>query len=97
MTKTLVSEELLFTTTDVFGRMVRTTRRYWQKIKEEKHTELTAEPGDVVKVISHPDEVYRSVQDPFIAIYYKKQRDDTSLVVLVKFVGEAGFGEKLWP
>lgn len=105
----LVSEDILFTIHDVFGRTIRTTKRYWQKIKEEKHTELSAEPTEVIDALTHPDEVYRSVQDPYIALYYKKIQEGY-LIVLVKFVGEAGFvvtcyqttktkrkGERLWP
>ena len=109
MANDLVREDLLFTVRDVFGRIVRTTKRYWQKIKEEKHTELTAGPDDIVEALVRPDEVYRSVQDPYIALYYKKV-DEGYLVILVKFVGDAGFvvtcyqttktkrkGDKLWP
>lgn len=109
MVNDLIVDDILFTVRDVFGRTVRTTKRYWKKIKEEKHAELTAEPNDVINALTNPDEVYRSVQDPYIVLYYKKV-EDGYLVALAKFVGEMGFvvtcyqttktkrkGEKLWP
>lgn len=109
MNKTILSADILFETQDVFGKTVRTTKGYWLKIKQEKHAELTIEYDDVIVALQHPDEVYRSIQDEYISLYYKKIMG-RHLVVLVKFVDEVGFvvtcyqttktkrkGEQLWP
>jgi hypothetical protein len=109
MTKVVLTTDILFEIRDVFGNAVRTTRGYWQKIKQEKHTELTVGSEGVIATLQHPDEVYKSIQDDYISLYNKKI-GTKDLVVLVKFVDDAGFvvtcyqtskikrkGEKLWP
>ncbi|MEK7577565.1 MAG: hypothetical protein AAB492_03030 [Patescibacteria group bacterium] len=102
-------QDVLFEVSDYSGVMVRTTLGYWKKIKTEKHKELTVEYDIVMQVIQTPDEVYRSVQDEFIKLFYRKIQDKY-LVVVIKYIGNTGFvvtcyetiktkrkGEKIWP
>lgn len=109
MTRTIKEEILLFDVSDVFGQRVRTTKVYWEKITELKHTELVTTIGQVTDTLRHPDEVYRSVQDEYIKIFYKRF-NGKYLVVLVKYLQEQGFvvtcyqttkdkrkGTNLWP
>lgn len=105
----IVSSDILFEVQDYAGIPVRTTYSYWQKIRTEKHKELNIEYTVVMETIRHPDEVYQSVQDAFIKLFYRKFEDKYA-VVLVKYLGTVGFvvtcyqtvktkrkGEKLWP
>lgn len=107
--QSIVSGDVLFEITDIFGLSIRTTNAYWQKITKEKHRELHVDITNVIAALQKPDEVYKSVQDDFINIYYK-QMNENFLVVVVKFVNECGFvitcyqtsktkrkGEQLWP
>jgi len=102
-------EDTLFDITDIFGKHVRTTREYWMKIKKDKHQELIFEKQEAVDTLVKPDEVYRSVRDEYIKLFYKKFAT-TTLVVVVKYLNGDGFvvtayqtskvkrkGEKLWP
>ena len=99
----------MFEVSDYSGVMVRTTRGYWRKITTEKHKELTVGYEAVMQVIQKPDQVYRSVQDEFIKLFYRKILDKY-LVVVVKYIGNTGFvvtcyetiktkrkGEIIWP
>lgn len=110
MTKFLVDNTLLFSVTDIFGKKVRTTKNYWDRIKTDKHRELTADHTEVMKTIQKPDEVYQSVQDPYISLFYKNLSGGITLVVVLKYLNGDGFvvtvyettkvkrkGEKLWP
>ena len=99
----------LFEVEDVFGRKVRTSPDYWRKIKEEKHKELKFGIKETLATLKKPDEVYRSVRDSYIYLYFKKFAEKF-LVAAVKWLGKEGFvvtvyqttkhkrkGEKLWP
>lgn len=109
MDQNIVQESILFSVTDVFRNTVRTTKEYWQKIKTSKHQELTLDYPDCIKALETPDEVYQSVQDPYISLFYKRVNDKT-LVVVVKYLNDDGFvvtayqtsktkrkGKRLWP
>ena len=99
----------LFETVDVFGKRIRTTKSYWEKIKKEKHKELRFDITEIIKTIARPDEVYKSVRDEFIHIHYKKYKQET-LVAVIKHLNGDGFlitayqtskikrkGDKIWP
>ncbi len=100
---------VLFETKDIFGKNIRTTKDYWKKIFLIKHKELVIGKKEVVETIQMPDEVRKSVQDPFIYLFYKSF-DKNYLVVVVKYLNHHGFivtiyqttklkrkGEKIWP
>ena len=110
MEKRLVALRKLFEVEDVFGRKVRTTEHYWRKIKEEKHKELEFGVREVIATLKQPDEVYQSVRDEYIYLYFKGFDEGKCLIVAVKRIEERGFvvtvyqtskpkrkGEKLWP
>ena len=101
--------DLLFEVKDIFGKYIRTTKTYWDKIFLIKHKELEVSQAEVIDLLQNPDEVRKSVQDPFINLYYKNL-DEKSLVVVVKYLNNHGFvitiyetsklkrkGEKIWP
>ena len=105
----IVDQNLLFEIDDIFGKKIRLTKSYWDKIKTEKHKELKFNYKEVINTVIKPDEVYLSVRDKYIRLFYKKI-DKTTLVVLVKYLNGDGFvvtvyqttkvkrkGEKLWP
>lgn len=105
----ILLENILFEVEDVFAKKVRTTKNYWQKIKTDKHRELKFEFKDVIKTLQFPDEVYLSVRDKYIRLFFR-DFDEEILVVLVKYFNDHGFvvtvyqttkvkrkGEKLWP
>lgn len=107
--KALTAVDVILETTCVLGKKIRTSRRYWEKIKREKHTELIYNLKDVAQTLTKADEIYRSLKDPDIYLYYKKLNRHT-LVVVVKSLNESGFiatvfqtkkpkkkGEKVWP
>lgn len=58
MVTDILLENILFEVEDVFGKKVRTTKTYWQKIKTDKHRELKFEFRDVIRTLQIPDEVY---------------------------------------
>lgn len=101
--------DLLFEVKDIFGKHIRTTKAYWGKIFLIKHKELEVSQAEVMDLLQNPDEVRKSVQDPFICLYYKNL-DKKYLVVVVKYLNSHGFvitiyktsklkrkGEKIWP
>ncbi|EKE15245.1 MAG: hypothetical protein ACD_12C00109G0007 [uncultured bacterium] len=101
--------DLLFEVKDIFGKYIRTTKTYWDKIFLIKHKELEVSQTEVIDLLQNPDEVRKSVQDPFICLYYKNL-DEKTLVVVVKYLNSHGFvitiyrtsklkrkGEKIWP
>jgi len=107
--KSIEKTEILFETKDIFGKNVRTTKSYWQKIFLIKHKEVKASQDTIIKSLQKPDEVRRSVQDSFIRLFYK-QLAKSFLVVVVKYLNGDGFvvtiykttkvkrkGVKLWP
>jgi len=107
--KTLIKSNLFFEAKDIFGKTIRTTKDYWKKIFLIKHKELNISQLAAIKVLESPDEVRKSVQDPFIYLYYKTI-DKKSLVIVVKYLNNHGFivtiyktskikrkGEKIWP
>ena len=109
MATKIIKQAILFEVEDYSGIPVRTNETYWKKIKTEKHKELSVEKDAVIRTIQHPDDVYKSVQDEFIRLFYRKINGNT-LVVVVKYINNTGFvvtcyeisnvkrkGEKLWP
>lgn len=109
MKKSIEISRILFEVNDVFSKRVRTTIEYWSKIKQDKHRELSMSHFDVIATLQCPDDVYLSVKDPYIRIFYK-QYGTMTLVVLVKYLNGNGFvvtvyqttkvkrkGEKIWP
>jgi len=107
--KNIVSVDQLFEVTDVLGKIIRTSKQYWEKIKTEKHQELKYGVREVRQVLQKPDSVFRSVKDDTIALYRKKMDGDI-LIAVSKHLNGNGFvvtvyqtkkvidkGEKLWP
>lgn len=107
--KNIVSADQLFEVTDVFGKIIRTSKQYWEKIKTEKHQELKYGVREVGQALRKPDSVFRSVKDETIALYRKQMNGDI-LIVVAKHLNGSGFvvtvyqtkkvldkGEKLWP
>lgn len=101
--------KVIFEEKDIFGKYIRTTKDYWQKIFLIKHKELKVSKDEVIEVIKNPDEVRESIQDPFIYLFYKKI-NKKYLVVVIKYLNNHGFvvtiyqitkfkrkGEKIWP
>lgn len=110
MTKKIVEYNLLFEVEDVFGRKIRTTKDYWQKIKTLKHIELQYGIKEVKKTLKNPDEVRISVMDATILLYAKEVEKYDILIVAVKVLNGDGFlvtayqtkeykkkGELVWP
>ena len=110
MKKSLVSKDILFEVRDVFGRNIRTTKSYWKKIKEVKHTELRFGVSEIEKTLTGPDEVRQSVTDQTIFLFAKSIEEYVILIVAVKVLNGDGFlvtvyqtkeykkkGELLWP
>lgn len=91
MRKNIVVSDFLFEVTDVLGRKIRTTKNYWKKIKEIKHTELHFGITEVKKTLIHPDEVRQSVTDPTIFLFAKKVEKYDILIVAVKTLNGEGF------
>lgn len=100
---------ILFEVKDVFGKLVRTSKVYWNKIFLIKHKELSINIDQVIKTMKNPDEVRLSIQDKYIFLFYKKHKENY-LVVVVKYLNNHGFvvtiyktsktkrkGEKIWP
>lgn len=110
MGKKIVPEDLLFEVRDVLGRKIRSTKSYWKKIKEVKHTELRFGIPEVKKTLKHPDEVRISITDKTILLYAQAQDQYDILIVAVKVLNGDGFlvtayqtkeykkkGELIWP
>ena len=109
MKQGIVAVNQLFEVTDVFGKRIRSSKQYWEKIRTEKHQELKYGIGEIKLALQKPDSVFRSVKDGTILLYRKKINDDI-LIVVVKHLNGSGFlvtvyqtkkviekGEKLWP
>ena len=61
--KNIVFADQLFEVTDVFGKRIRTSKQYWEKIKTEKHQELKFGVREVEQALQKPDSVFRSIKD----------------------------------
>lgn len=107
---TLIKTDIYFEVKDIFGKRVRTSKIYWQKILHIKHTELKLKKSEVIITLERPDEVRVSIKDPFIYLFYRQISKFRFLVVVVKYLNGDGFivtiyktlklqrkGEKLWP
>lgn len=110
MAKELLPKDLLFELKDILGRKIRTTKSYWKKIKEVKHTELHFGVTEVKKTLRSADEVRQSVTDQTILLFAKKVKKYDILIVAVKILNGEGFlvtayqtkiykkkGELVWP
>lgn len=84
------SQEILFEVKDAFGVHVRTTKNYWDKILRDKHTELKTTKYEVMETIHAPNEVFQSIQDPYIKLFYKRFKN-LYLVIVVKYIDSQGF------
>lgn len=107
----ITPENILFSTDDIFGVRVRTTKSYFQKIISLKHTELEVAIDEIVFTLQKPDEVWMSVQDGTIKLYHRKRDNNRTLVIVVKYLTiDEGFlvtmyetsnphrkGKKVWP
>lgn len=91
MVKTLVSQDILFEVKEVLGRKIRTTKTYWEQIKNIKHRELRYGTKEVKGVLRSPDEVRKSVTDETIFLYAKKIYRYDILMVAVKVLNGDGF------
>lgn len=91
MKKIITSSEILFEVRDVFGKKIRTTQNYWNKIKEEKHTELIYGISEVIETLIKPDIVLKSLVDSTIVIFRKKIKENETLVVAAKHIDGEGF------
>ena len=90
MKQSMVSADQLFEVTDVFGKRIRTTKQYWEKIRTEKHRELKFGIKEVERVLQKPDSVVRSVKDETISLYRKRIGSDI-LIVVAKHLNGNGF------
>lgn len=110
MSKQLVSGDVLFEISDILGRKIRTTKTYWKKIREVKHTELKLGIAEIKKTLKNPDEVRKSVTDATILLYAQRQEKYDILIVAVKVLNGEGFlvtayqtkqykkkGDLVWP
>lgn len=91
MKKTVELVDILFEVRDILGRKIRTTKTYWKKIKEVKHTELKFGIPEVKKTLKNPDEVRQSVMDTTILLYARRQEKYDILIVAVKVLNGDGF------
>src|SRR3989338_4827374 len=105
----IVKHETLFEVKDIFGTTIRTSKPYWESIKNIKHQDLQFTTKEVIATLQKPDQVYLSVKDEFILLFYKTY-PTTTLVVVVKYLNQRGFiitvyktsktkhkGKQLWP
>lgn len=109
MIKAVTSQDILFEIKDVFGRNIRTTKTYWKRIKEIKHTELHFGIREVKKTLTKPSEVRENVTDSTIFLFAMKS-EKYVIIVAVKTLNGDGFivtvyqtehykkkGKLLWP
>lgn len=72
-------------------RKSKSTKSYWKKIKEVKHTEIKFSIPEVKKTLKDPGEVRKSVTDTTILLYAKKIEKYDILIVAVKVLNSDGF------
>ena len=59
----IIKHQTLFETKDIFGTTIRTTKAYWESIKNIKHQDLQFNTQTVITTLQQPDQVHRSVKD----------------------------------
>ena len=91
MKKSLIINDILFEVTDILGRKIRTTKIYWEKIKEIKHRELRYGISEVKKTLKTPYEIRKSVTDETILLYSKRVGKYAIIIVAVKVLNGDGF------
>ena len=72
MPKLILSKNLLFEVTDIFGKRIRTSKNWWLHIVKDKHQDISDKLELVKDTIGKPDEVRQSEKKSYIYLYYKK-------------------------
>lgn len=88
MKKIIETSEVLFEVSDVFGKRIRTTKRWWKHIIEEKHRDVEGKVELVQKTISLPDEIRQSIKKTYIYLYYRNWEDYWMCVVVRRLNGD---------
>lgn len=89
------------------GKRVRTTKKYWQKITQDKHPAMSGKEDLVKQTLMDPNQVRRNSKDPKVYHYYRKFGDhyirvvvkdlnDEGFVITTFPVAKIGGGELVW-
>jgi hypothetical protein len=79
------------------GFRVRTTSSYWELIVNVKHPAMYGREGDVEEALEYPDEIRRSRSDPDVYLFYRLERPDRWICVVVKRLDGDGFVITAYP
>lgn len=83
-------EEILFEVKSSLGKMIRTTKPYWQKIVKNKHPKMRGKQSTVMKTLRCPEQIRISKSDDSIHLYYLPYKE-YFLCVVAKHLNEDGF------
>ena len=85
---------------DVFtplGFQVRTTSKFWELIVNVKHPVMRGREREVEEALRYPDEIRRSRGDTDVYLFYRPERPDRWICVVVKRLDGEGFVITAYP
>jgi hypothetical protein len=86
----IIKEEILFEEKDIFGKKIRVTKNYWEKVIIFKHKDIADKFLSVKKCIKNADFVEKSKTDPNVFLYYRREKRYL-ICVVVKHLNAHGF------
>ena len=69
---------------------VRTTSSYWELIVNVKHPAMYGHERDVEEVLRYLDEIRQSRSDPHVYLFYRLERPDRWICIVVKQLDNDG-------
>ena len=82
------ARQTLFEVVSKLGITIRTTRRHWKLISEEKHPEIKNKEKKVMETLKNPKEIRLSKKDEMVYLYYKACKKNYYCVVVKHLNGE---------
>lgn len=83
-----MASDICFQVKAINGVIVRTTHAYWRKIVTFKHPAMARKEEEVKLAPHEPDEIRQSVRSESVLLYYRKENDYFTCVVVRVLDGE---------
>jgi len=92
-----MNDEPIFEVVTPLGFQVRTTSTFWELIVRVKHPVMRGRERDVEEALRYPDQIRRSRVDPDVYLFYRPERPDRWICVVVKRLDGEGFVITAYP
>lgn len=89
MKNQIVFQDRLFEVKDPFGKKIRTTKTYWQKLTIFKHPEAVLTINEVKQTIDKPDIIYQGKKKK--TLKFVKKLKTQKFIVVIRHLNGDGF------